>query len=152
MTTSLPSASTMPPVRLRARTYFWSTSMSRLLLTVTSAWVIWSAVALTREIISGSASLRQQVRSMTPTVLPETGSWIGAPACFQRGADAIGADAGFGVAEAWGQHDAVQSALKVVVRGQPGEHQAVGVGEDDADRLAVKLLAQAPKHRVGGAS
>ena len=70
----------MPPVRRQARTYSWSRSMSRLLLAVTRAWVIWSAVALTSEIISGSASLRQQVRSITPTVLPETGSWIGTPA------------------------------------------------------------------------
>ena len=70
----------MPPVRRQARTYSWSRCISRRLPAASMAWVIWSAVALTSEISSGSAFLRQQVRSITPTVLPETGSWIGTPA------------------------------------------------------------------------
>jgi len=38
-----------------------------------------------------------------------------------------------------------------VVRGHPGQHQARGVGQDDADRLAVELLVQVPQHRIGRA-
>ena len=84
MTTSLPRASTMPPVRRQARTYSCSSRRSRLLPAASRAWVIWSAVDFTSETSSGSASLRQQVRSITPTVLPETGSWIGTPAQPKR--------------------------------------------------------------------
>ena len=40
----------------------------------------WPAVDWTGAISSGSASRRQQVRSITPTVLPDTGSRIGIPA------------------------------------------------------------------------
>ena len=77
----------MPPVRRQARTYSCSNRRSRLLPAASRAWVIWSAVDFTSEISSGSASLRQQVRSITPTVLPETGSWIGTPAQPKRSRD-----------------------------------------------------------------
>src|SRR5207237_8075290 len=65
------------------------------------------------------------------------------------GADAVGADPVLGVAEAGGELDPVEGALEVVVRGQPGQHQAGRVGQDDADRLAVELLVQVPEHRIG---
>jgi hypothetical protein len=45
----------------------------------------------------------------------------------------------------------VQAALQIAVRRQPGQHHPVGVGQDDADRLAVQLLVQLPENRVGGA-
>ena len=70
----------MPPVCRQARVYSCSSRRSRLLLTSPMAWLICPAVDWTREIISGSASRRQQVRSITPTVLPDTGSLIGTPA------------------------------------------------------------------------
>ncbi len=76
---------------------------------------------------------------------------VGRAARFQRGADAVGADAGLGVAEAGGQHDAVEGAFQVVVRGQPGQDEPVGVGQDDADGLAVELLVQVPQDRAGAA-
>jgi hypothetical protein len=74
---------------------------------------------------------------------------VGRPAGLQRGADAVGPDLVLGVAEAGGQLDPVEGALEVVVRGHPGQHQAVRVGQDDADRLAVQLLVQVPQHRIG---
>ncbi len=70
----------MPPVCRQARVYSCSSRRSRPLLVSVSAWLSWSAVDLTRESMSGSASLRQQVRSITPTVLPDTGSRSGTPA------------------------------------------------------------------------
>jgi hypothetical protein len=98
---------------------------------------------LTSEIISGSASLRLGV-----VLVPEH---VGRAARLQRGADAVGADALLRVAEAGGQHHAVQGALQVVVRGQPVQHHPVSVGQDDADRLAVQLLAQAAQDWLGAA-
>ena len=74
---------------------------------------------------------------------------VGRAAGLQRGADAVGADPVLGVAEAGRQLDPVEGALEVVVRGHPGQHQAVRVGQDDADRLAVQLLVQVPEHRIG---
>jgi hypothetical protein len=80
MTTSLPMASTIPPVRRQARTYSSSRLNSRPLVPLSRDVVIWSAVFLTSATSSGSAFLRQQVRSMTPTVLPVIGWWTGTPA------------------------------------------------------------------------
>ena len=140
-----------------------------------SAWRICSAVVLASVISSGPASLRQQVRSTAPTVLPgdrvvdrhagagEVLQVLGVvlvaedvrrAADLQRGADAVGADELLGVAEAGRQLDAVQVPLELAVAGQPGQHQAGRVGEDDADRLALELLAQAaaaPARRCGSA-
>ena len=172
MTTSLFSASTIPLVRRQARRYSCSSCNSRALVPASMAWVIWSAVVLASAISSASASLRQQVRSTAPTVLPEIGCVDRHPgagqvlqilgvvlvtehvrrlAALQRGADPVGADELLGVAEAGRQLDPVQVPLQVVVGGQPGEHHASGVGEDDADRLALEMLAQVPQHRHGAA-
>src|SRR6516162_7154397 len=76
---------------------------------------------------------------------------VGGPARLQRGADAVGADPLLGVAEAGGQLDAVQGPLQVVVPGQPSQHQPVGVGQDDADRLAAQFLVQLAQHRFRAA-
>ena len=70
----------MPPVCRQARVYSCSSRRSRPLLVSVSDWLIWSAVDLTRESMSGSASLRQQVRSITPMVFPDSGSRSGTPA------------------------------------------------------------------------
>ena len=72
-------------------------------------------------------------------------------AALQRGADAVGADEFLGVAEARRQLDPVEMAFQVVVRGQPGQHHPGRVGQDDADRLPVHVLAQVPEHRHGAA-
>src|ERR1019366_2532302 len=74
---------------------------------------------------------------------------VGGAAGFQCGADAVGADPLLGVAEAGRQLDPVQVAFQVVVCGQPGQYHASRVGQDDADRLPVKLLVQLPQHRIG---
>ena len=71
------------------------------------------------------------------------------PPGLQRGADAVGADEFLGVVEARREFDAVEMAFEIVIGGQPGQHEPVGVGEDDADRLAVELFVQVPEHRVG---
>jgi hypothetical protein len=70
---------------------------------------------------------------------------------LQGGADAVGADAFLGVAEAGREHDAVKVAFQVDVGGQPGQDQPGAVGQDDADRLAVELLVQLAQHRIGAA-
>ena len=72
-------------------------------------------------------------------------------AALQRRADPVGAGELLGVAEARQQLDAVKVPLEIVIGRQPGEHHAARVGEDDADRLALKTLAQAPQHRQGAA-
>ncbi len=73
------------------------------------------------------------------------------PAALQRRADAVGADGLLGVAEAGRELDAVQVPVKIVIGRQPGEHHSGGVRQDDADRLAVQVLAQIPQHRQGAA-
>ena len=88
----------------------------------------------------------QALQVLGVVLVPED---VGGPAGLQRGADAVGAHLVLGVAEAGGQLDVVQVPLEVVIGGQPGQHQAGRVGQDDADRLAVKLLVQVPQHRVG---
>ena len=76
---------------------------------------------------------------------------VGGPAGLQRRPDAVGADDVLGVGEPGRQHDRVQVPLEVVVAGVAEQHQASGVGEHDADRLAVQLVVQVPQHRLGGA-
>ena len=62
---------------------------------------------------------------------------------LEGGADAVGADELLRVAEARHQQHLVQVPLEGVVGSQPGQHHTGRVGEDDADGLAVELLAQA---------
>jgi len=73
MLTSLLSAKTIPLLRRQARRYSCSSSTSRTPVSVSSAWRICSVVALASVMSRGPASLRQQVRSSAPTVLPDTG-------------------------------------------------------------------------------
>ena len=68
---------------------------------------------------------------------------------LQCGADPVGADQFFRVAEARGELDAVQVPFEIVIGGQPGQHEPAGVGEDDADRLPVQLFVQMLQYRVG---
>jgi hypothetical protein len=70
---------------------------------------------------------------------------------LQRGADAVGADLILGVAEAGGEQHTVEVAFQIAVCGQPVEHDARGVGQDDADRLAVEMLVQVAHDRHRGA-
>ena len=72
-------------------------------------------------------------------------------AALQGGADAVGADEFLGVAEPRRQLDPVEVAFQVGVGGQPGQHHPGRVGQDDADRLPVHVLAQVPEHRHGAA-
>ena len=74
---------------------------------------------------------------------------MGRAADLEGGADAVGPDELLGVAEARGQTHAVQVAVELAVAGEPAEHQSRRVGEDDAHRLALQLLLQASKHRLG---
>ncbi len=79
-------------------------------------------------------------------LVPEHGGGL---AAFQRGADPVGADVLLGVAEARRELDPVQVTFQVVVGGHPGEHDARGVGEDDADRLPLQVLAEVAQHGHG---
>ena len=57
-----------------------------------------------------------------------------------------------GVAEPGREQDPVEVTLQLTVAGQPAEHEPGVVGEDDADRLALELLAAgfaAPAARSG---
>ena len=76
---------------------------------------------------------------------------VGGPARLQRGPDAVGAHDFLGIGEPWRQHDRIQVPFQVTVTGEPEEHEAGRVGEQDADRLALQLLVQVPQHRLGGA-
>ena len=73
------------------------------------------------------------------------------PATLQGGADPVGADVLLGVAEAGRQVDPVQVGVEVTAGVEPGQHQPGLVGEDDADRLVVQVLAQVVQHRQGAA-
>ncbi len=72
-------------------------------------------------------------------------------AAFERGADAVRADVLLGVAEAGGQPHPVQARLEPRVAGVAGEHDAVGVAEDDAHGFVPELLRGLAQHRAGGA-
>ena len=78
------------------------------------------------------------------------------PAALQRRADPVRADELLRVAEARGELDAIEVPLKIAVAGQPDKHHACGIGEDDADRLALQVVAQVPSTgralRVSGVS
>ena len=76
---------------------------------------------------------------------------VGRLAALQRRADAVGADELLGVAEPGRQHHAVQVPVQVRIRGHPAEHDAVGVGQDHADRLALEVLPQVPQDGHGAA-
>ncbi len=70
-------------------------------------------------------------------------------AALQGGADPVRAHVLLGVAEAGGELDRVQVTFQVMVGGHPAEHDARGVGEDDADRLPFQVLAQVAQHGHG---
>jgi len=70
---------------------------------------------------------------------------------LQRGADPVSADELFGVAEARRQLNAVEVPLKIVVGCQPGQRHPLRIGENDADPLALKIVAQVLQYREGGA-
>ena len=162
----------MPGVRRQTRRYSWSSSISCVAASVSSACRICTAVVLASVISSGPASLRQHVRSTAPTVLPEIGCWIGTPgagevlevlgvvlvaehvhrlAALEGRADPVGADELLGIAEARNEQDAVEVARQVGVAGQPGQHEPGVVGEHDADRLPGELLVQPAQHGLGAA-
>jgi len=73
------------------------------------------------------------------------------PAALERGADAVGADELLGVAEPGCEAHLVEVPLEVSATGEAAEDEPGGVGQDDADRLAVELLGQAAQHRSGAA-
>ncbi len=75
--------------------------------------------------------------------------YAGGLAAFQGGADPVGADVLLGVAEAGGELDPVQMTFQVMIGGHPAQHDARGVGEDDADRLPLQVLAQVAQYGHG---
>ena len=68
---------------------------------------------------------------------------------LERGPDPVGADDVLGVGEAGGELDGVELPFQVVVAGEPQQHQPARVGQHDADRLALELLVQVPQDRLG---
>ena len=172
MTTSLPRASTMPPVCRQARVYSCSSRRSRPLLV---------SVQRLAELVGGGLDQRQHQRVGVPApagqvdhadglaghrvaqrhpgaghalkplrvvLVPEH---VRGAARFQRGPDAVGADDFLGVGEAGHQHDRVELPFQVAVAGEAAQHEPGRVGQDDADRLPVELLVQVPQDRLGGA-
>ena len=173
ITTSLLSAITIPDLRLQVRRYSWKSSSWDALASASNAWRIWSAVVFARVSSSEPASLRQQVRSTAPTSRPVTGWWmgtpahasilevlgvvlvaedVGRPAHLEGGPDSVGPHDLLGIAEARSEQDAVEVSLQLAVAGESAQHQSRLVGEDDADRLALELLAQASQHRLRAAA
>jgi hypothetical protein len=144
---------------LQARRYSDSSSNSRALLSVSSAWVIWSAVvfAPAGEIDRADRLARGRVVDGHPgagQILQVLGVMLVAEhvhgtAALQGRADPVGADELLGVAEPRGELHAVEMPFQVAVAGQPDEHHARRVGQDDADRLAVEVVAEVPQHRQG---
>jgi hypothetical protein len=47
--------------------------------------------------------------------------------------------------------DGLEMPVKIVIGGQPGQHHAVSIGQDDADWLAFQALAELAQDRHGGA-
>ena len=70
----------MPLVRRQARRYSWNSASSRVPVPASSSCRICAAVVLASVSSSEPASSRQQVRFITPTVLPDTGCAIGTAA------------------------------------------------------------------------
>ena len=70
-------------------------------------------------------------------------------AAFQRRADAIGAGELLGIAEARQQLNAVKVPLEIAIGRQPVKQHAARIGQHDADRLALEIVAQVPQHRQG---
>ncbi len=155
--TSAFTASTIPEDRRQIRRYSSSSSRSWTLLAFSSAVCTCWAVVLARASRSVPASRRQQVRSTSADgatgerVLdrhPGAGEVLEALGVvlvpehvrggthLERRTDAVGADRVLRVVEAGRQADPVQPVLQRRVAGEPGEDQAVPVGEHDADRLA----------------
>ena len=70
-------------------------------------------------------------------------------AALQRRADAVSADELLGIAEARQQLNAVKVPLEIAIGRQPGKQHAARIGQHDADRLALEIVAQVPQHRQG---
>ena len=172
MTVSSVTAKTIPGRRRHRRRYSCSSSSCWAPAPASSAWRICSAVFLASVISSGPASFDQHVKSMAPdgpsgdgvadgdagtrepvevlgvVLVPED---VGGAAHLQGGADAVGPDLLLGVAEARGQVDVVEAPVELAVAGLAGQHQPRRVGQDDAHRLVVQLLAQLPQDGLRGA-
>ena len=143
---------------------------SRALLSASMAWVIWSAVVLASAMSSGigvpapagqvdradrlardgvmdrHAGAGQVLQVLGVVLVAED---VGGLATLQGGADAVRPDVLLGVGEARGELDAVQVPLQVMVGRHPGQHDARRVGQDDADRLPLQVLAQVAEDRHG---
>jgi GNAT superfamily N-acetyltransferase len=74
----------------------------------------------------------------------------GGTARLDRGADAVGSDVLFGVAEARGEQDLVELADQGAVPHPPVQYAAVGVGEQHAHRGVGEHLLQAVQDRARG--
>ena len=73
-------------------------------------------------------------------------------AALQRRADAVGADALLGIAEARQYLNAVEVPLKITISRQPGEQDPARIRQDDADRLALEVVTQILQYRQGVAA
>ena len=71
------------------------------------------------------------------------------PATLQCRADPVGADKLLRIAETRSKLHAIEVPLKIAIAGQPDEDHARGIGQDDADRLAIQVVPQVPQHRQG---
>jgi hypothetical protein len=69
---------------------------------------------------------------------------------FQCGAYPVGADESLGVGEAGGEPDLVQVLAQLGVAGAPLQHDAVGVGEDEAHRFPGQLVGDVGHDRRRG--
>ena len=92
-------------------------------------------------VVNGHPGAGQALQMLRVVLVAED---VRRPPGLQRGADAVGADEFLGVVEARRELDAVEMPFEIVIGGQPGQHEPVGVGEDDADRLPVELFVQVP--------
>jgi hypothetical protein len=72
-------------------------------------------------------------------------------AAFERGPDPVRPGELLGITEARREEHLVQMPAQLGVGGQPLEHHAGPVGEDDADRLPVEILVQLLHHRFRAA-
>ena len=173
MTTSLPSASTMPPVCLAG---------PRVLLQQPQVAAVARLGERLAELVGGGPDEGEHERVGVPApagqvdhadglagervaerhpgaghalkplrvvLVPEH---VRRAARLERGPDAVGADDVLGVGEAGDEHDRVKLPFQVVVAGEAAQHEPGRVGQDDADRLPVELLVQVPQHRLGGSA
>ena len=66
----------------------------------------------------------------------------------QRQTEAVGAHLPFGIGEPGCEVDVVERFEQAAVTGQPGQHDALGIGEHQADRFADERAVQISQHFI----